>query len=67
MLADVLPAFKVDSQLEGGLGRGHESLFLDVEQTQVSDQRRDRGLADAHRADLLRFDQGDVEHLAEGS
>jgi hypothetical protein len=65
VLAARAPALEADAQLEGGVGGGHEFLLADVEQAVEVDQARDGRLAYAHGADLVGFDQGDVEHLAE--
>ena len=57
VLAGRAPVLEADAELEGALGRGHELLLVDLEQAMEGDQRRNRRLADAHRADLVGFDR----------
>src|SRR5690606_19455617 len=64
-LARCLPALERDAQLDRALRGGEVFLLAYPEQAVEGAQRRDRGLAHADRADLLRLDQGDVQHLAE--
>ena len=42
----------------------HEFLFIDLAQLVELDERRNRRLAYANRADLIGFDEADIEDLA---
>jgi hypothetical protein len=65
VLAHVAPVLEADAKLERGLGRGHELLLVDLKQLVEVHQGRDGGLANADGADRVRFDQRDLEPLAE--
>ena len=65
VLADVAPVLEADAELEGALRGGHELLLVDLQQAVEGHQRRDGRFADAHGADLVGFDQRDVEQLAQ--
>src|SRR5690606_6315043 len=57
-VAPCLPALERDAQLDRALRGGEVFLLAYPEQAVEGAQRRDRGLAHADRADLLRLDQG---------
>jgi hypothetical protein len=59
-LADPAPVDELDAELEGGIGRRHERRLVDAERLVERAQMRQRRLADADDADLLRFDQLDA-------
>ena len=56
-VTDILPVFEADTQFERALGRPHEVLLLDIEQSQERHQRGYRGLAHAHGANFIGLDQ----------
>jgi hypothetical protein len=58
------PVLELYAELECDLGLAHEVPLVDAQQLVESAQQRDGGLAHAHRADLIRLDQADVEVLA---
>src|SRR5690606_357636 len=65
VLADVAPVLERDAELERALDGHHEIPLVDLQELMQREVGRDRGLADAHGADLVRLDQGDVEGSAE--
>ena len=65
-VAQPRPVDKLDSQLEGGVGLPDEIGLVDTEEFVEQQDRRDRGLADAHRADRVGLDQGGLVILRPG-
>jgi hypothetical protein len=63
-VAQRLPVAELDPQLEGRLGLLDELDLVDAQQTVEELDRRDGGLADPDRADLLGFDEFDLGDLA---
>ncbi len=64
VLVSITPVLEADTELDCRLGRGHEFLFVDVEQTVEGHQGRNGRLADANRADFFGLDQRNVEYSA---
>src|SRR6476661_4923312 len=60
-VADPGPVAKLDAELVGRVGGADEIILVDVEQAVEQVDLRNRRLADADRADLLRFDELDGE------
>jgi hypothetical protein len=65
ILTDIAPVLETDAQLERSLGRGHERLLIDVQQSVERHQRRNGRLAHTDGGNFVRLDQGDVEVLAQ--
>src|SRR5580700_11926349 len=59
-MAEPAPVAKFNAELEGRLGFAHDIVFVDTEQGIEGANRRNGRFADAHRADLGRFDDGDL-------
>jgi hypothetical protein len=64
VLPYVAPVLEADTELEGALGRRHELLLVDVEQSMERHQRGNGRLANADGSDFIRLHQFDVEHFA---
>ena len=65
VLPDALPAFEVDAELEGGVGRRHELRLVDAQQVVKGQQGRDGRLTDPDGADFFGLHQLDVQLLAQ--
>src|SRR6188768_3048361 len=69
--ADASPIHELDAELESSLRRPYEFIFVELEQLVESPDVRDRRLAHADRADLIRFHQDDaitpLQHFGERS
>ena len=55
------PIGELDAELEGAAGCADEGVLIQPERLIVEPKLRDRGLADADRADCLGFNQADAE------
>src|SRR5690606_35797182 len=60
-----LPVLEGDGELEAAGHRLHELALVDLQQAVEGADRGDGGLAHAHGTDLLRFDQRDLQQVAE--
>src|SRR5687768_1412451 len=59
------PVFERDPELDGAAGHAQELAFIEIENPVKGADGGERGLAYAHRADLLGLDQRDVEQAAQ--
>ena len=71
VFAGTIPVAEFDAELERGLRLAHELRFVDPQQLVEVAQRRQRGLAHAHRADVVGFDEREaitlrMQHLRAG-
>jgi len=64
-VADVAPVLELDAQLERGLGLADKVDLVQAQRGVVVAYGRQGGFADAHRADLRRFDQHHLAALAQ--
>jgi len=62
-MAEARPVFEFDAQLERRLGLAHEIVLVDAERAVEDAQLRDRGFADADRADFFGLNQADFAIL----
>src|SRR5688572_29893678 len=63
--ARLRPAVELDTELDRALGGAQEIRLIDPQGFVQNQNRRDRRFAHPDRADLLGFDQGDVNRVAE--
>src|SRR3546814_4377350 len=56
------PILEADAQFEARLRRLDELALADPQPREQLKERRDRALAHPHRADIVRFDQVDLDH-----
>src|SRR5687767_6372197 len=64
-VANTAPVLEQDAQLERSGGGAHEFLLVDAKQAVKRTDGRNRGFADAYRADLFGLDQHHVEDAVE--
>jgi hypothetical protein len=68
-VAQAPPIHELNTELEAGLGLPHELVFVDFEHAVEQRDHRNRGLAHANGADVVRLHEGDVvlpaQHLGQ--
>src|SRR5579875_3424472 len=65
-VADLAPVVELDAELERAIGFSDEFRLIDFQQAVEGREVRNGGLADADRANLLRFYQDDIDRATEG-